>query len=67
VSRDASGDDRDVAERNRQAWITALVVLLAVVLVAGGVVLNRLWAGGLPDCMPCPDEVVRSVPLDTTP
>jgi len=68
VSRDASGDDRAVAESNRQAWATALVLLLAVVLAAGGVLLNQLWGpGGLPDCMPCPDEVVRSVPLDTTP
>jgi hypothetical protein len=45
----------------------AVVALLAVVVALDLALLWQLDAGGLPDCMPCPDEVVRSVPQETTP
>jgi hypothetical protein len=45
----------------------AVLALLAVVVALGLALLWQLDAGGLPDCMPCPDEVVRSVPQETTP
>jgi hypothetical protein len=45
----------------------AVVALLAVVVALELALLWQLDARGLRDCMPCPDEVVRSVPQETTP
>jgi hypothetical protein len=45
----------------------AVVALLAVVVALELALLRQLWTPELPGCMPCPTEVVRSVPQDTTP